>query len=83
MGDDTKRVKVGQPLDHKHGSNLNTAYRQAEAWKKIKEMDPEVLLINNPSPQAAGAMVFRFCLGLEVIIWQCKKNKTFIVTCPE
>ena len=72
-----KGTKVGQPIDHKHGSNLNTAYGQAEAWKKIKRMDPELIFINNP----ARKMIFRFCL--EVIIWQCKRKKEFIVTCPE
>ena len=75
-----KGIKVGQPIDHKHGSNLNTAYGQAEAWKKIKKMDPELIFINNPSPQPAR-MIFRFCL--EVLIWQCKRKKKFIVTCPE
>ena len=76
-----KGTKVGQPIDHKHGSNLNTAYGQAEAWKKIKRMEPELIFINNPSPQSARKMIFRFCL--EAIIWQCKRNKKFIVTCPE
>ena len=76
-----KGVKVGQPIAHKHVSNLNTAYGQAEAWKKIKKMVPEVFFINNPSPQSARRMIFRFCL--EVIIWQCKRNKKFIVKCPE
>ena len=76
-----KGVKVGQPVDHKHGSNLNTAYGQAEAWKKIMKMDPEIIYINNPSPQSARKMVFRFCF--DVITWQCKRNKKFIVTCPE
>ena len=76
-----KGVKVGQPIDHKHGSNLNTAYGQAEAWKKIMKMDPETIFINNPSPQSARKMIFRFCL--DVIVWQCKRNKKFIVTCPE
>ena len=75
-----KGVKVGPPIDHKHGSNLNTAYGQAEAWKKIMKMDPEIILINNPSPQSARKMVFRFCF--DVIIWPCKGNKKFIVTCP-
>ena len=76
-----KGVKVGQPIDHKHGSNLNTAYGQAEAWKKIMKMDPEIIYINNPSPQSARKMVFRFCF--DVITWQCKRNKKFMVTCPE
>ena len=76
-----KGVKVGQPIDHKHGSNLNTAYGQAEAWKKIMKMDPEIIYINNPSPQSARKMVFRFCF--DVITWQCKRNKKFIVTSPE
>ena len=76
-----KGVKVGQPIDHKHGSNLNTAYGQAEAWKKIMKMDPEIIFINNPSPQSARKMVFRFCF--DVITWQCKSRKKFIVTCPE
>ena len=64
-----KGVKVGQPLHHKHGPNLNTAYGQAEAWKKIVRMDPEIISINNPSPQSARKIIFRFCL--DVIIWQC------------
>ena len=76
-----KGVKVEQPIDHKHGSNLNTAYGQAEAWKKIMKMGPEIIFINNPSPQSARKMVFRFCF--DVITWQCKRNKKFIVTCPE
>ena len=76
-----KGVKTGQPLDHKHGSNLNTAYGQAEAWKKIKKMNPELIFINNPSPQSARKTIFRFCL--DVIIWHCKRKKQFIVTCPE
>ena len=76
-----KGIKVGQPIDHKHGSNLNTAYGQAEAWKKIMKMDPEKIFINNPSPQSARKIVFRFCF--DVITWQCKRNKKFIATCPE
>ena len=76
-----KGVKVGKPIDHKHGSNLNTAYGQAEAWKRIMKMDPEIIFINNPSPQSARKMIFPFCL--EVITWQCKRNKKFLVTCPE
>ena len=76
-----KGIKVGQAIDHKHGSNLNTAYGQAEAWKKIMKMDPEITFINNPSPQSARKMIFRFCF--EVIMWQCKRNKKFLVTCPE
>ena len=76
-----KCIKVGQPIDHKHGSNLNTAYGQAEAWKKIMKMHPEIIFINNPSPQSARKMIFRFCF--EVIMWQCKRNKKFLVTCPE
>ena len=76
-----KGIKVGRPIGHKHGSNLNTAYGHAEAWKKIKKMDPELIFINNPSPQSARNMIFRFCL--EVIIWECKRKKKFIVTCPE
>lgn len=31
-----KGAKVGQPIDHKHGSHVNTAYGPAEAWEKIK-----------------------------------------------
>ena len=57
-----KGVKVGPPIDHKHGSNLNTAYGQAEGWKKIKKMDPELIFIHNLSPQSARKMIFRFCL---------------------
>ena len=49
--------------------------------EKDKKMDPELIFINNPSPQSARKMIFRFCL--EVIIWQCKRKKKFIVTCPE
>ena len=45
------------------------------------KMDPEVISINNPSPQSARKMILRFCL--EVITWQCKRNKKYIVTCPE
>ena len=53
--------------------NLNTAYGQAEAWKKIMKMDPETIFINNPSSHSARKMIFRFCL--DVIIWQCKKQE--------
>ena len=53
--------------------NLNTAYGQAEAWKKIVKMDPETIFINNPSSHSARKMIFRFCL--DVIIWQCKKQE--------
>ena len=76
-----KGIEVGQPIDHKHGSNVYTAYGQAEAWKKFKKMDPELIFINNPSPHSARKMIFRF--RLEVIIWQFKRKKKFIVTCPE
>jgi len=76
-----KGVQVGQPIDHKHGSNLNTACGRAEAWEKIMKMDREIIFINNPSPQSARKMIFRFCF--EVIIRQCKRNEKFIVTCPE
>ncbi len=53
-----KGVKVGQPIYQKHGSNLNTAYGQADAWEKIKKMDPELLFINNPSRQSARNSFF-------------------------
>ena len=49
--------------------------------EKDHEMDPEIIFINNPSPQSARKMVFRFCF--DVITWQCNRNKKFIVTCPE
>ena len=77
-----KGVKAAQPIDHKHGSNLNTAYGQAEAWKKIVKMDPELIFINSPSIHLLSPHA-RWFFDFDVITWQCKRNKKFIVTCPE
>ncbi len=76
-----KGAKVGQPIDHEHGSNLNTAYGQAEAWKNKRKMDRGLILINSPSPQSARTLIFRVCLVM--IISQCKHKKKLVVTCPE
>ena len=45
-------MSVGQPIDHKNGFNLNGRKGQSLAWNHLETIDPEFVLITNPSPNA-------------------------------
>ena len=76
-----KGVKVGQPIDHKHGSNFNAAFGQSLAWKTIKKMIPEPILstLHLLSQQGRWFPVFI----LKSSYGSVKGKKKFVVTCPE
>ena len=73
-------MSVGQPIDHKNGFNLNSKAKQADAWKHLEKIDPEYVLISNPSPNAWKYNIFKFCL--EVMEWQNSRGKGYIVITP-
>ena len=73
-------MKVGIPIDHKHGFSLHSKKKQLEAWRQLESLDPEYVLITNPSPIAWKHSVFQFCL--EVMLWQHERGKGFVVITP-
>ena len=54
-------MKVGEPIDHKHGWSLNNKTKQYQVWKQLEKLDPEYVLITKPSPK------FLETLGLQVL----------------
>ena len=45
-------MKVGEPIDHKHGWSFNSKTKQYQVWKQLEKLDPEYVLITNPSPNS-------------------------------
>ena len=43
-------MKVGEPIDHKHGWSFNSKTKQYQVWNQFERLDPEHVLITNPSP---------------------------------
>ena len=73
-------MKVGEPIDHKHGWSFNSKTKQYQVWKQLEKLDPEYVLITNPSPNSWKDSVFKFCL--EVMQWQVGRGKGFLVISP-
>ena len=45
-------MKVGEPIDHKHGWSFNSKTKQYQVWRQLEKLDPEYVLITNPSPNS-------------------------------
>ena len=73
-------MKVGEPIDHKHGWSFNSKKKQNQVWKQLEKLDPEYVLITNPSPNSWKYSVFKFCL--DVMKWQVDRGKGFLVIAP-
>ena len=73
-------MKVGEPVDHKHGWSFNSKRKQNQVWKQLEKLDPEYVLITNPSPNSWKYSVFKFCL--DVMKWQVDRGKGFLVITP-
>ena len=73
-------MKVGEPIDHKHGWSFNSKRKQNQVWKQLEKLDPEYVLITNPSPNSWKYSVFKFCL--DVMKWQVDRGKGFLVIAP-
>ena len=73
-------MKVGEPIDHKHGWSFNSKTKQYQVWKQLEKLDPEYVLITNPSPNSWKYSVFKFCL--DVMKWQVDRGKGFLVITP-
>ena len=70
-------MKVGEPIDHKHGWSFNSKPMQYQVWKPLGKFDPEYVLITNPSPNSWKYSVFKFCL--DVMKWQVDRGRDFLV----
>ena len=73
-------MKVGEPIDHKHGWSFNSKTKQYQVWKQLEKLDPEYVLITNPSPNSWMYSVYKFCL--DVMKWQLDRGKGFLVITP-
>ena len=73
-------MKVGEPIGHKHGWSFNSKKKQNQVWKQLEKLDPEYVLITNPSPNSWKYSVFKFCL--DVMKWQAGRGKGFLVIAP-
>ena len=73
-------MKVGEPIDHKHGWSFNSKTKQYQIWKQLEKLDPEYVLITNPSPNSWKYSVFKFCL--DVMKWQVDRGKGLLVIAP-
>ena len=73
-------MKVGEPVDHKHGWSFNSKKKQNQVWKQLEKLDPEYVLITNPSPNSWKYSVFKFCL--DVMKSQVDRGKGFLVIAP-
>ena len=73
-------MKVGEPVDHEHGWSFNSKKKQNQVWKQLEKLDPEYVLITNPSPNSWKYSVFKFCL--DVMKWQVDRGKGFLVIAP-
>ena len=67
-------------ITNKHGFSFNSKTKQLEVWKRLETLDPEHVLITNPSPNAWKHSIYKFCL--EVMKWQTDRGKGFIVITP-
>ena len=73
-------MKVGEPIGHKHGWSFNSKNKQYQVWRQLEKLDPEYVLITNPSPNSWKYSVYKFCL--DVVKWQLDRGKGFLVITP-
>ena len=73
-------MKVGEPIDHKHGWSFNSRIKQNQIWNQLERLDPEYVLISNPSPNSWEHSIYKFCL--EVMKCQLGRGKGFLVITP-
>ena len=73
-------IKVGEPIDHKHGWSFNSKTKQYQVGNQLETLDPEFVLITNPSLNSWKHSVYQFCL--EVMTWQVNRGKVFLVITP-
>ena len=73
-------MKVGEPIDHKHGWSFSSKTNLYQVWNQLKKLDPEYVLITNPSPNAWRHSTNKFCL--EVMKWQISRGEGFLVIMP-
>ena len=57
-------MKVGEPIDHKHGWSFNSETKQYQGWKQLEKLDPEFVLITNPSPNS-----WKYSLTSSALMW--------------
>ena len=70
-------MKVGEPIDHKHGWSVNSKTKQYQVSNQLEQLDPEYVFITNPSPNSWKHSTYKFCL--EVMKWQLSRGKDFLV----
>ena len=75
-------MKVGEPIDHKHGwsFSFNSKTKQYQVRNQLERLDPEYVLITNPSPNSWKHSTYKFCL--KVMTWQLSRGKGFLVITP-
>ena len=73
-------MKVGEPIGHKHGWSFNSKTKQYQVWKQHEKLDPEYMLITNPSPNSWRYSVYKFCL--DAMKRQLDRGKGFLVITP-
>ena len=73
-------MKVGEPIDHKHGGSFNSKTKLYHVWNQLEKLDPEYVLITNPAPNSWRYSTYQFCL--EVMKWQISRGKGFLVIMP-
>ena len=69
-------MKAGEPIDHKLDWSFNSKTKQYQVWNQLEKLDPEYVLITNPSPNAWRHSIYKFCL--EVMKWQISRGKGFL-----
>ena len=73
-------IKVGEPIDRRHGWSFNSKTKLYQVWNQLEKLDPEYVLITNPSPDAWRHSTYKFCL--EVMKWQISRGEGFLVIMP-
>ena len=73
-------MKVGEPIGHKHCWNYNSKTKQYQVWNQLEQLDPEYVLITNPSPNSWKYSTYKFCI--DVMKWQLSRAKGFLVITP-
>ena len=75
-------MKVGEPIGHKHGWSFKSKTKQCQVWKQLERLDPEYVLITNPSPSSWKYSAYKFCL--DVMKWQLDRGKGLLaITQPD
>ena len=71
-------MKVGEPIDHKHGWSFNSKKKQTKFGNSLRSL--KLNTCTNPSPNSWKYSVFKFCL--DVMKWQVDRGKGFLVIAP-